>query len=61
MKKIIIPIIFFLYGMLSAQIDLKINFSNQKNSTIIITLINKTNDYYLVPFDKKGFKAYNSH
>jgi hypothetical protein len=60
MKKIIIPIIFFLYGMLSAQIDLKINFSNQKNSTIIITLINKTNDYYLVPFDKKGFKAYNS-
>ena len=46
--------------MLSAQIDLKINFTNQKNSTIIITLINQTNDYYLVPFDKKGFKAYNS-
>ncbi len=60
MNKIIILVIFFLYGMLSAQIDLKINFTNQKNSIIIITLINQTNDYYIVPFDKKGFKAYNS-
>jgi hypothetical protein len=60
MKKTIIFIILFLYGIFSAQIDLKINFLNEKKSTIIITILNQTNDYYVIPFDKKGFKAYNS-
>jgi hypothetical protein len=60
MKKIIISIIFFLYGILSAQIDLKIKFLNEKKSVMEITISNNTNDYYIVPFDQKGFKAYHS-
>lgn len=58
MRKIIIFIVLFLYGIFSAQIDIKINLDNIK-STMSITVINKTNDYYLLPFDKRGFKGYN--
>lgn len=60
MKKIIMSVIFFLYGIFYAQIDLKIKFLNEKKSVMEITISNNTNDYYIVPFDQKGFKAYHS-
>jgi len=53
-------VIFFLYGIFSAQIDLKIKLLNEKKSVMEITISNNTNDYYIVPFDQKGFKAYHS-
>jgi len=59
MKKIIISTIFFLYSISFAQIDIKIHFLDEKKSKMIITVVNQTNEYYAVPFDKKGFKAYN--
>ncbi len=60
MKKNITFIILFLYGIFSSQIDLKVKFLSEKKSVIEITISNNTNDYYIVPFDQKGFKAYHS-
>ncbi|MGH1516144.1 hypothetical protein [Chryseobacterium sp. JK1] len=60
MKKIFILIFLYIYTLSFAQINISIHFSDEKRPLkIVITLTNKTNEYYAVPFDKKGFKAYN--
>lgn len=60
MKKVITSTIFFIFIVSSAQININIQYSDEKKSKMTITVLNQTNDYYVVPFDKKGFKAYSS-
>lgn len=60
MRKILIPIFFFIYTIFFAQIDINIHFLDEKKPLkMIIVITNQTNEYYVVPFDKKGFKGYN--
>lgn len=60
MDKIIISTIFFIYSISFAQISIKIySLDEKKPQKMMITITNETDKYYAVPFDKKGFKAYN--
>ncbi|MBE4947338.1 hypothetical protein [Chryseobacterium culicis] len=60
MKKILLFTISLIYTVSSAQINIDIHFLDWKKPLkMMITITNQTNEYYAVPFDKKGFKGYN--
>lgn len=61
MKKILLFTISLIYTVSSAQINIDIHFLDRKKPLkMMVTIINQTNEYYAVPFDKKGFKGYNN-